>query len=135
MIVVDASVMVNAVGDDGPDGRAARSRLAVEEAAAPDLVDVETAAVLRRRWLHGDLDGERFDAAVNDLLALPVARYPASPLLRRAVELRSNVTVYDACYVALAEALDATLVTADERLASAPGVGCRVNVMQRKDQG
>ena len=62
--------------------------------------------------------------AVDDLLALPIVLYPATPLLRRCWELRSNVTAYDACYVALAEALDVALLTADAKLANTPGTRC-----------
>lgn len=106
MIVVDASVLANAVGDDGIDGSAARRRLAdAVEGSIPDLADVETVAVLRRRWLAGDLTARRFRSAIDDLLALPLVRFPTGPLMLRAYELRANVTAYDASYVALAEGL------------------------------
>jgi predicted nucleic acid-binding protein len=92
--------------------------------AVPDLADVESVALFRRRWLDRDLTEQRFREAVDDLLALPFARFPGGPLMIRAYELRDNVTAYDASYVALAEALDATLLTADARLAAAPGINC-----------
>ncbi len=131
MIVVDASVLANLVGDDGTAGRRARRAVAAADGVAvPDLVDVESVAVFRRRWRTGDMTTQRFRDAVDDLLALPFARFPVGPLMVRAFELRSNVTAYDACYVALAEALDATLTTADARLAAAPGVNCRVDVLR-----
>ena len=127
MIVLDASVLANAVGDDGAAGAIARELIAHErDVALPDLADVETASVLRRRWLARDLDARRFAAAIEDLAALPFRRYPALPFLRRVYELRQNLTAYDALYVALAEALGCTLVTADQRLAGAPGLGCPV---------
>lgn len=130
MIVVDASVLANALADDGSDGRAARARLAGDgDLAAPDLVDVETVAVFRKRWMAGDLSRNRFSTAIDDLSDLEVARYPSLPLMRRAFDLRDNVTVYDAVYVALAERLDCVLVTADQRLASAPGVNCPVEAL------
>ena len=130
MIVIDASVLANVVGDDGDAGRVARARLAeAGEASAPDLVDVETTSVLRRRWLGGDLTAARFRAAIDDLLALPIVRVPTGPLMRRAYELRANATPYDAAYVALAEALGCPLVTADTRLAAAPGIRCEVHVL------
>ena len=130
MIVVDASVMANLVGDDGQAGRLARTRASREAHwTAPDLIDVETVAVLRKRWRAGDLTARRFKAAVDDLLALPMDRFPTGPLMGRAYELRANVTPYDAAYVALAETLDYTLVTADARLSRAPGIRCRVEVL------
>lgn len=97
MIVVDTSVLANVVGDDGPTGIAARARLAIAgEASVPDLADVETVSVLRKRWISGTLTARRFRQAVDDLLALPLTRYPTGPLMSRAYELRANVTAYDA---------------------------------------
>lgn len=130
MIVLDASVLSNALGDDGADGGVARARLTRgDDLAAPDLVDVETVAVLRKRWLAGDLSKNRFSTAIDDLEDLDMVRYPALPLMRRAFELRDNVTAYDAVYVALAERLDCLLVTADQRLAAAPGINWSVEVL------
>ena len=130
MIVVDASVMANLVGDDGQAGRLARTRVSDEDhLAAPDLVDVETVAVLRKRWRAGDLTARRFRAAIDDLLSLPMDRFPAGPLMARAYDLRANVTPADAVYIALAESLEYTLVTADARLSRAPGIRCRVEVL------
>ena len=130
MIVIDASVLANVVGDDGPAGRAARARIAAAaQWSAPDLVDVETVSVLRRRWRAGDLTARRFRSAVSDLLSLPIVRFPTGPLMIRAYELRSNVTPYDASYVALAEGLSCPLVSADARLARAPGIHCRVDIL------
>lgn len=130
MIVLDASVLANVVGDDGVDGDLAREFVANEpDVALPDLADVETASVLRRRWLADDLNSRRFAAAIEDLAALPFTRYPALPFLRRVYDLRQSLTAYDAVYVALAEALACTLVTADQRLARAPGIGCPVRMI------
>lgn len=131
MIVVDASVLANVIADDGHDGSVARRRMAEGvELAAPDLVDVETVSVLRRRWLAGDLSEARFRAAIDDLGALALERHPTLPLMRRAFDMRANVTAYDATYVALAEALDCPLVTADARLARAPGIECEVDMLR-----
>lgn len=125
MIVIDASVLANAVGDDEESGRQARELLREHrEFAAPDLVDVETTAVLRRRWLAGTVTDERFEQAVEDLTDIPLARFPTLGLMRRAFELRANVTANDACYVALAEALDWPLCTVDRRLAHSAGPRC-----------
>lgn len=130
MIVVDASVLANALGDDGDDGDLARDRMRrAQGAGAPDLVDVETVAVLRKRWIARTLPARRFSAAVSDLEALAIDRYPTGRLMRRAYELRDNVTPYDAAYVALAEVLECPLLTADGRLAKAPGLGCEVELL------
>ena len=130
MIVVDASVLANALADDGCDGGVARARLTMgDDLVAPDLVDVETVAVLRKRWMASDLSKNRFSAAIDDLEDLDLVRYPALPLMRRTFELRDNVTAYDAVYVALAERLDCPLVTADQRLAAAPGITCAVEML------
>lgn len=130
MIVVDASVLANVVGDDGADGRRARGEIrSAGDVAAPDLVDVESVAVLRKRWLAGTISDRRFAAAVADLGAIDLDRYPTLPLMRRAYELRANVTAYDATYVALAEILGCELLTGDHRLANAPGPQCVVRVL------
>lgn len=130
MIVVDASVVANAVGDDDVPGGQARESLRVAgDLSAPDLLDVETTAALRRRWLAGALTDARFAQAIDDLEDLPVTRVPALGLIRRAFALRRNVTSYDAVYVALAEALDCPLLTADRRLANATGPRCEIRVL------
>lgn len=130
MIVVDASVLSNALGDDGRDGDIARARLEGGDLAGPDLIDVETVAVLRKRWLAGDLADRRFRAAVGDLEDLELQRYPTLGLMRRAFALRANVTPCDAAYVALAEHLGCALLTADGRLATAPGLRCSIEVLR-----
>jgi predicted nucleic acid-binding protein len=130
LIVLDASVLANVVGDDGADGRRARAEArSAEELAAPDLVDVETVATLRKRWLAGTLSERRFAQAVHDLEDLDIARYPTLPFMTRAYELRANVTAYDAVYVALAEVLGCELVTGDRRLATAPGPRCAIRLL------
>lgn len=130
MIVVDASVLANVVGDDTASGERARVRLAAASSASvPDLADVETVSTLRRRWLAGDLAAERCQLAIEDLLSLPITRMPVGPLLHRVFELRANLTAYDACYVALAEALGCPLVTSDRRLANAPMITCVTEVL------
>lgn len=131
MIVVDVSVLANVVGDDEAAGGLARARLVEASAvSAPDLVDVETVSVLRRRWLAGDLSDDRFRSAVDDLLTLPITRFPTGPLMVRAFDLRANIAAYDACYIALAEALDCPLITCDRRLANAPMTTCTTEVLQ-----
>jgi predicted nucleic acid-binding protein len=130
LIVVDASVVANALGDDGFDGRRARNELReARVASAPDLVDLETVAALRKRWLRGAISARRLSSAIDDLHALDLDRYPALPLMRRAYSLRANVTPYDAAYIALAEALDCELLTGDKRLAGAPGLQCAIRML------
>jgi predicted nucleic acid-binding protein len=130
VIVIDASLLANAIGDDGSAGRTAREELAgADGISAPDLVDVETVAVLRKRWLAETITARRFSAAIGDLGDLSFDRYPTLPLMRRAYELRANVTAYDAAYIALAEALECRLVTADGRLARAPGTHCEITLL------
>ena len=130
MIVVDASVLATALGDDGPDGDRARDRLRGERLSAPELVDLEVASVLRRQVKGGEVDTRRAALALADLAALPLRRAPHRPLLARCWELRDNLTIYDASYVALAEALDVTLLTGDGRLARAPGPRCHVEILR-----
>jgi len=130
LIVVDASVLANVVGDDRADGRRARGELRTAgDVAAPDLVDVETVAVLRKRWLGGSISDRRFASAVADLEAIDLDRYPTLPLMHRAYELRANVTAYDATYVALAEILGCELLTGDQRLSKAPGPHCLIRLL------
>ena len=130
MIVVDASVLAVALADDGPDGDQARSRLRGERLTAPELVDLEVTSVWRRQVRDGAVDERRAALALADLAALPLRRVPHRPLIARCWELRDNLTVYDAAYVALAEALDVTLLTGDGRLARAPGPRCQFEVFR-----
>lgn len=129
MIVVDASVLVNALGDGSAAGDAARAALFGEGLAAPDLVDVETMSVMRKHWLGHHLDDEEFADGVDALWELEMARYPALTFLPRAFELCHTMTPYDAAYVALAELLECPLVTADARLVKAPGPQCEFRLV------
>lgn len=129
MIVVDASVLAPALADDGADGDLVRSRLRGERLVAPELVDLEVLSTLRRAARGGRLDERRSGQALNDLATLPLRRVSHLPLLGRVWELRDNLTAYDAAYVALAEALDALLLTADEAMGKASGVRCEVEVL------
>ena len=86
-------------------------------------------SVLQRHPRSGRLTVDQATAAVSDVLDLPIRVFPTAPLLARAWDLRDNLSVYDACYVALAEALDTLLLTADRRLATAPRVRCPIEVL------
>lgn len=130
MIVVDASVVANALIDPGSAGVLARSVLRAEsDIAAPDLMDVETVSALRGHWLASRITDRHFRTAIDDLVLLPIVRHPARRFLDRSYELRANITSYDALYVALAEALGCALVTGDVRLATAPGPACEVRII------
>ena len=129
MSVVDASVLATALGDDTAQGDTARTRLLGEDLTAPELIDLEVVSVLRRQLSAGRVDTRRAVLALQDLVDLPLRRVSHVPLLARCWELRDNLTVYDAAYVALAEALGTVLLTADERLARAPGVECEVEIV------
>ena len=130
MIVADASVLVPALVDDGGSGALARERILAAEVHVPALADVEVLSVVRRGVLAGRLTPERGAAALQDYADLAVERYPHLPLLGRAWQLRDSVSAYDAQYVALAELLDVPLVTADGRLARAPGLRCPVDLLR-----
>ncbi len=129
MIVADASVVATALLDNEADGPAVRARLRGERLAAPDLLDLEVLSVIRRLHAMGRVNEVRARQEIHDLTELNVERAPHRPLLRRCWELRHNLTPYDAAYVALAEASNATLLTADERLARAPGIDCRIELL------
>ncbi len=123
-LVVDASFVVAALIDAGPDGAWADSLLGVEPLAAPHLMPVEAANILRRAALHGAISADAASLAHADLLRLRATLFPYEPFAERAWELRDAVTAYDGWYVALAEVLDAPLATLDARLARAPGPRC-----------
>jgi predicted nucleic acid-binding protein len=129
VLVVDASVLAVALADDGAEGDRTRERLRGETLAAPDLLDLEVTSVLRGRLAGGHLDARRAELALGDLLDLPLQRVPARHLVGRCWELRQNLTVYDAAYVALAEALTATLLTADVKIGKAPGLRCPIEIL------
>lgn len=124
ILVADASVLVAALVDSGPDGEWAALLLADHELAAPHLMPIEAANVLRRAALAGDITDDVASLAHGDLLELRVQLWPYAPLAERCWQLRENVTTYDATYVALAERLEAPLATLDRRLADASGPRC-----------
>jgi predicted nucleic acid-binding protein len=127
VIVADASAVVSALLNAG----AARDLLGRERVQVPHLVDAEVASALRRATSVGVLTPEEGWAALDTWRRLGVTRHPVVGLLDRVWQLRENVTAYDAAYVALAEALDCPVVTADARLSRAPGLRCTVTVVPR----
>jgi predicted nucleic acid-binding protein len=127
-LVVDASMVVAALVDSGTDGRWAEALLASGPLAAPHLLMVESANILRRSAASGAISAEQASMAHADLLDLRVELFPYAPFAARIWELRENVTCYDAWYVAVAETVNAPLATLDARLANAPGPRCRFMV-------
>ena len=124
MIVTDASFLVVALADDGDDGAEARARLRGEELAAPHLADLEVTSVLRRSVAAGSVTAQRAYQALQDLSDLDVERVAHTSLLPRVWELRGNYTAYDASYVALAELVQAPLLTCDAKMAAGSGARC-----------
>ncbi|HUI15884.1 MAG TPA: type II toxin-antitoxin system VapC family toxin [Xanthobacteraceae bacterium] len=121
MIVIDASALLEILLRT-PSAQAVETRLFEEPRQtmhAPHLLDVEVAQVLRRYAAMGEIDDQRGAEALADLADFPIRRYPHDFLLTRVWTLRNNFTAYDAVYVALAEALNARLLTRDQRLAAA----------------
>jgi predicted nucleic acid-binding protein len=126
LLVVDASCLCEVL-IGAPDAEAVRRRLATDsDHAAPHVVDVEVFGVIRREHLLGHLDRTAATQAVEDLQTWPGERFGHRLLLARAWELRDSVRGWDAMYVALAEALQAILVTTDRRLATAHGPACDI---------
>lgn len=127
MIVLDASAAVLALLNDGDT----RRLLARETLVIPHLADSEVAHALRAQVLRGRVGADDARRALGRWARLGLRRLAVVGLLDRIWELRDNVTAYDATYVALAEALECELVTADARLAQAPGPTCAITVVRR----
>jgi len=123
-IVVDSSVVVAALIDQGPIGRWAEGVLMSDPLSAPHLMPVEAANILRRSASAGAISTDVASLAHQDLTALPVELFPYGLCAPRVWELRSNVTAYDAWYIALAELIGARLATLDLRLSRAAGTRC-----------
>ena len=131
MIVVDASALLEFLLQT-PLGARVEARLFRDrdEFHSPHLADVEVTHGLRRLVRTGEVSPDRAAEAIADLAGLDLHRHPHLDLLTRAWKLRENVTVYDAMYVALAEALDAPVITCDMPLARAPGHRAHIEVIE-----
>lgn len=127
MIVIDASAALSGLLNAG----AARRLLAVEQLHAPHLIDFEVASGLRRMVAGRHITADNGWAALDAWRRLGLTRYATLGVLDRIWALRDNLSAYDAGYVALAEALDCPLVTADARISRSPGLGCAVTVLPR----
>lgn len=131
MIVLDASAVVELLLDTVTGRRVATLITNAETALhVPHLLDAEAVSALRKLAREGIIDDDEGEAAIDHLLALDLQRHSHEGLLERVWALRRNLTAYDAMYVALAEALDATLVTCDPRLSRAAGIRTRVEVIK-----
>lgn len=130
MIVLDASALVELLLGTA-QGREIGERIADPTLSihVPHLADVEVAQVLRRYVRDGAIDSRDAEGALDNLRALDLERHGHEPLLDRVWALRDNLSAYDAVYVALAEALDGTLLTCDARLSRAPGMSRRVELV------
>jgi predicted nucleic acid-binding protein len=124
-LVLDASVVVAALVDDGPDGEWARAAMDGEVLVAPGHLHVEVSSVLQRAVLGGRIGREVGALAHEDLVLLRVTTFPFEPLAPRIWALHPSVPAYDAACVALAEELSEPLLTLDRRLARADGPTCR----------
>jgi predicted nucleic acid-binding protein len=130
ILVVDASVIGHWLLTTHVPARALADQFAGGSLlAAPHLLDAEVGHLLRRHVLTGIASLARARIALETFLALPIERHPHATLLPRAFDLRDNATIYDALYLALAEALAAPLLTRDRRLARIPGVAAQVRVV------
>ena len=126
--VLDASAVVAMLLDDGTNGRWCEDRLLEGDLVAPHLMPIEAANIIRRTEARGAIDFSGATTALHDLRRLDVELVAFETLVDRAWDLRSNLTIYDACYVASAELFGGRLVTLDRKLAAAPGIQCPVEV-------
>ncbi|MGL4175631.1 MAG: type II toxin-antitoxin system VapC family toxin [Dermatophilaceae bacterium] len=130
LAVVDASVLVAFYAADDPRRPAVVERLGGGASlAAPAHLDAEVVSALRGLARNNPALSASVPAALRHLDGLPLRRLPLGPLLQRIWELRENLTAYDAAYVALAERLDAVMVTCDGKLAAAPGLECAIELI------
>ncbi|UNX54565.1 type II toxin-antitoxin system VapC family toxin [Georgenia sp. TF02-10] len=128
-VVPDASAVLMLLIEPGTRGETAAGRLSGSNLAVPSLLPYEVANVLRRRRRAGLLSDTEARLAFDAASSLPVETWPFDAVAERVWALGTNLSAYDASYVALAELLDAVLVTADRRIAAAPGLRCRVDVV------
>jgi predicted nucleic acid-binding protein len=127
VIVTDASAAVSALLNAGP----ARRTLGDEQLHVPHLIDSEIANAFRRQVAAQRLEPAAAWTALDRWRRLGMTRYPVVGLLDRVWELRENVSAYDASYIALAERLHCSLLTADARLSGAPGIRCSITIVPR----
>ena len=130
MIVIDASALLELLlGTDRAQKVAVRALASHERLHAPHLLDIEIAQALRRLVQLKDITPRRAEQALADFVGIALERYPHRDLLARIWQLRESVTAYDGAYVALAEALDAPLLTCDAKLARSHGHSARIEIV------
>jgi predicted nucleic acid-binding protein len=122
--VCDASALVAVLLDDGDDGRWANGQVAGAELAGPSLVGYEAANIIRRHELAEIIGQDQAKQAHADLLDMTIEQWPREAFATRAFQLRRNLSIYDASHVALAELIEAKLVTLDRRISRATGPRC-----------
>ncbi len=131
MIVVDSSAVVDLLLQNDKGRKVAARILDPDETLhVPHLIEIEVTQVLRRFMLKGELTNVRGREALSDLADLALVRYPHTDLLQRILDMRTSLSAYDAAYVALAEALEAPLVTTDGKLSRAHGHDARIELME-----
>lgn len=130
MLVVDTSAILDAIAAyEAAPGLVAR--LSNDgDLHAPHLIDIEFLHALRGMMMRDEITAERTTDARTDFAETALIRYPHEPLSDRIWELRHNLSAYDAAFVALAETLEAPLVTCDARLASAGGHGAQIELFE-----
>lgn len=128
-IVIDASAMAEMLMVSAVGARVAQRVLTARRRHAPHLLDIEVVSTFRRFVLGKQLGAAQAQAAIEDLRSFPMRRHGHGPLLERVFELRHNLSVYDALYLALAEGLGATLVTCDAALVDVPGARAAVELI------
>lgn len=129
-VVIDASALVALVAPTESMMAVAHTLGAEGDWNAPEHLIIEAASAIRGLHLGGRLNAERLDEAFDALTRTDVRSHATAPLLPRIRELAPNATTYDAAYIALAERLDAPLITIDDKLARIPGISCEVRVVR-----
>lgn len=130
MIVIDSSLLTDALTDDGPMGELAEAELTADPHwVAPGHLRVEVTSAIRGRWIAGKLSPGRADEAVRVLNEVAISYLDWAELAERVWELRHNANSYDASYIAAAEARGCRLVTTDGKLRDCPGRRCEITVV------
>lgn len=124
--VCDSSAVVALLLDSGPDGQWAAEQLTGAHLLAPSLVQFESSNIIRRHELAGLTSADQAAQAHHDLLDLPIEHWPYQLLASRVWQLRTNLSSYDASYVAVAELSGAPLITLDQRISRAPNLRCDI---------